>query len=321
MSESYGGRDRIAPADASAIRIRGRLAVAKRRDELKSVLFLLPSFTFLALFMIYPIGSLLYHSLTEWGGSTSRFIGLANYRHLLVDPQFWLLLRNNAVISLSVPVIIVFSVIISVCFFEKFPGWEVFRGIYFMPAIISTVVIGFLFRTMFRYVDGPVNIVLRMLGLGLLAIDWLSVGWSARLTLMIAIVWMSFGTANLIMLAGLSQYPSSIFESSIIDGASWLKRVVFIYIPLLRPTIQFYLVTSVIWTFSGMFGLIFPLTNGGPGYETTTLDYIIYLKAFSGINELGTGSAIATILMMILLILTFLYIRVSDRDMSWSGTA
>jgi multiple sugar transport system permease protein len=302
----------------------GYLSKRKRiygTEEWKSILFILVPAAFLAVFLVYPVLSLVYHSFTEWGGAASEFVGLQNYKTMFSETQFWGMMRNNAVFTLAVPITMGIAIVVSSWFFERFPGWKFFRAVYFIPAVISTIVIGYLFRTMFRYGDGPVNMVLRAIGLDMLALDWLSVGWSARLTVIITMVWGGFGTACLIMMAGLLQYPVSIFESSVIDGANWIKRLIYIYIPLLKPTIEFYLVTSVIGTFGGMFSLIFPLTNGGPGYETTTLDYIIYLKTFNGINEFGAGCAIAVFLMAILLVFTYVYIRLSKADADWSGSS
>lgn len=289
-------------------------------ETYKSVLFILVPVAFLAVFLIYPVISLIFHSFTEWGGGPSTFVGLQNYITMFADSQFWGLLRNNAVFTLAVPVTMMLAIIVSTLFFERIMGWKFFRAVYFIPAVLSSIVIGYLFRTMFRYSDGSVNLFLRAIGLDVFALDWLSVGWSARLTVIITMVWGGFGTGNLIMMAGLLQYPVSIFESCIIDGANWYKRLRYIYIPLLKPTIEFYLVTSIISTFGGMFSLIYPLTGGGPGYETTTLDYIIYLKTFNGINEFGAGCAIAVFLMAILLAFTYLYIRLSKANSDWSGS-
>jgi ABC-type sugar transport system permease subunit len=114
----------------------------------------------------------------------------------------------------------------------------------------------------------------------------------------------------LILLSAMSSIDPSIFESSRLDGATWWQRMRYITVPLIAKVLAFLAVINVIYTFLSLFGLIFVLTNGGPGYETTTLDYFIFLKAFSGF-DFGQAAALALMLAVITLLLTVIQLRVA----------
>ncbi len=300
------------------MRIRQNPAMKRKRvsiediDKYRSMASIAPVVLLLAVFMVIPIFILLYHGFTKWDGLHSKFIGFDNYLSLAKSSEFWLLLRNNFIVALSVPLQIVICLVITLLLYEKVAGWKFFRGAFFFPYVFSTVVIGFLFRVFFGF-NGPLNAVLRMMKLDILAQDWLAQSGTAMGVVIFCIIWAGFGTGVLIFLAGMSSIHMSIFECSRLDGANWFQRLFYIVFPLLMPSIEFYTVTSLIATFTGMFGLIFSLTNGGPGYETTTIEYMIYLKAFIG-NEMGYASAIAAILLVLLIGLTRFQFKIMNGE-------
>lgn len=285
------------------------------KDSTKALLTLVPVFALLIGFLIYPVINLLYHSFTWWDGLNSQFIGLQNYVDLLKSPEFWLLIRNNFLLTLSIPILTVITLILALMIYEKTPGWRVFRIVFFFPYVFSTVATGFLFMNIFHF-NGPVNRVLRFLGLEKLAIEWLAHGASAIGVVILCIIWLDFGVGTIIMLSGMSTIPKSVFESAILDGTNQIQRIRYIQIPMLAKTIEFYTVTCIIWVFKGMFGLIFALTNGGPGYQTTTVEYMIYMRAFVG-SDMGSAAAIAVILLLMLIVLTRAQIYVSERSLDW----
>jgi ABC-type sugar transport system permease subunit len=281
---------------------------------------LAPMLVFVLAFTIYPLFNAVGHSFTFWDGvNPARWAGLRNYAKILSDPQFYRLVLNNVIIVASIPVQIFISLLLTVLLYERVPGWRFFRGVYFLPYVFSAVVIGYLFSTFFSY-EGPVNIVLRAMGLEGLALDWLSSGATGMFVIVLCIVWASFGQGTVIFLAGMSTVSPEIIEASRIDGAGWWRRLFSIVLPMLGRSIEFFTVTSIIWSFTGTFAFIFSLTGGGPGYETTPVDYMIYLKAFvdTGSNNMGYACALAMILFLIVLGLSRAQMRMSSAVDEWS---
>jgi multiple sugar transport system permease protein len=141
-------------------------------------------------------------------------------------------------------------------------------------------------------------------------IDWMARGSTSYIVIVIVLVWSGFGYGMLILLSAMSSIDPAIFESSRLDGANWWQRVRYITIPLIAKVLAFLAIINVIYTFLSLFGLIHVLTGGGPGYETTTIDYFIYLKAFSDF-DFGQGAALALMLAGITLVLTLIQLKVA----------
>ncbi|MFN8375586.1 MAG: sugar ABC transporter permease [Anaerolineae bacterium] len=269
---------------------------------------ILPSVLMIAGLLLYPIGYAVFISFNRTvNGIQFDWIGLDNYVRLLRDPTLFRVLLNNFLFLLAVPLVIVAALFSAALIYEEVWGWRFFRVVFFIPSVISTVVIGTLFRQLFRY-EGPVNLILETLGRE--PVDWLARGSSSVFVIILVLVWSGFGYGMLILLSAMSNIDPSIFESARLDGANWWQRIRYITVPLIAKVIAFLAVINVIYTFLSLFGLIFVLTNGGPGYETTTLDYFIYLKAFSGF-DFGQAAALALMLAAITLILTLIQLRVA----------
>jgi ABC-type sugar transport system permease subunit len=121
--------------------------------------------------------------------------------------------------------------------------------------------------------------------------------------IVLALVWSGFGFQSLLLLAGLTSINPAVFEAAAIDGAGWWRRLWSITLPNIRKVLGFVFIINILFTFSGLFGFIFVITAGGPGYETTTIDYLVYLRAFSS-NNLGSGAALAVVLFLFIGLLT-----------------
>jgi multiple sugar transport system permease protein len=284
----------------------------KKTDNLNALLSVAPMLVLILAFTVYPVFSALMYSFTKWNGVEATLIWLRNYRQIITDIQFWRLLLNNLIFILSVPLQIVIALVITVLLYEKIAGWKFFRALFFLPNVLSSVVIGWIFRQAFMY-EGPVNEVLRRLHLDFLALDWLSNGPSAMFVIISSVVWTNFGYGVLIFLAGMSTITPSILEAALIDGANWVQKVVHIVLPMLARVIEFFSITTIIWIFTGLFGYIFAITNGGPGYATTPLEYMIYLKAFKAGSQMGYACALAVILLLITFAISRLQMFVTER--------
>jgi multiple sugar transport system permease protein len=273
----------------------------KKKDTIFCYAAIAPVIILLIVFMAIPILSVLYHSFTLWDGLNVKFIGLENYISLFTSKDFWYILENNIIYLISVPLIVVLSLMIAVLIYEGIPGWKFFRAIFFLPYVLSAVVVGYLFRSLFAY-GGPINIVLKAIGLGEFAVDWLASRPTAILVIIIAILWTQFGYGMLVYLAGMSSISPSVLEASRIDGANWWQRFFHIVVPMLLRTTEFLVILNTIFVFTSLFDYIFTITRGGPGYDTTPLNYWVYTKAFRA-NEMGFACTIAMVLFVLLIII------------------
>jgi ABC-type sugar transport system permease subunit len=300
---------------------RNALRTPPTRRQLRqrqAILSVLPVIVVLLAIRAYPIVTAAAKSLTNWNGLfTSDFVGLANYVRLLKGAVFWKLVRNNFVLLLNVPIQVFLGLVVAVLLHERVWGWRFFRSLYYIPQIISAVIIGYLFRTLFS-MDGPVNIVAGRLGLMPIPLEWLGDTATALGVIVFCLVWSSLGWMAIVFMGGLSAIPDSVFEAARIDGAGFWRRTFQVAVPMLARVLEYAVMLSVVWTFTGLFPFIFSLTRGGPGYETTTLDYMIYIKSFvSGVN-LGEACAIAVLLLVIILALTVVEMKATSAVEDWS---
>lgn len=275
-------------------------------------LCILPALLILLLVRALPIVTVISRSFTNWDGLYQKdFIGLKNYRLLFESGMFMNLFKNNMYLLLSVPLQIIIGLIVAVLLYEHVPGWQVFRAIYYVPQIISLVILGYLFKTMFG-LEGPFNQILTNLGLSNLACDWLLNRETALPVMVFCVTWYSIGWQTIVILGGMSSIDTSVFEAARLDGANFWQRTFKIVLPMIVSVITYCVVMAVIWTFTSLFSLIYSMTDGGPGFETMTLDYFIYNKAFQRGNQLGYACAASVLLLLIVLIITAIEMRISD---------
>ncbi|MCF7943331.1 MAG: sugar ABC transporter permease [Spirochaetia bacterium] len=289
-----------------------------RKKDIREGLFsILPAMAIVLSVRAYPVVAAFLKSFTDWDGMfKNSFIGFRNYSYLLSSGDFWVLIRNTMIVLINVPLQIFVGIAVAVLLFEKSLGWKFFRAVYYLPQVISMVVVGYLFAIFFSYY-GPINAVLRMVNLDRMAIEWLGSGITALPIIILCLVWINIGWQGIIMLGGLSAIDSSLFDAAKLDGVSYFQRLAYIYFPLLVRVIEYSMIISIVWSFTGLFPIIFSITSGGPGYQTTTIDYMIYLKAFVVGNRLGEACALAMILLAIVMILTRLQMYISDKRDNW----
>ena len=290
-------------------------AVAPRRRKRSrvpwfSLAAIAPAIIIVSLFTLLPLVWAVRTSFERNNGVRSRWVGLENYRRLLGDSQFWDILLNNVIFLLAVPGVLTLALIAAALIYEQVPGHRIFRFVLFVPTIISTVVVGILFRAFFA-LHGPVNRLIELFGAA--PVDWLGEGSTAMFVIILALVWGGFGYGMVVLLAGMSSIDPSLHEAARIDGARWSQRVRLITLPLIARPIRFVSVLNVSYTFTSLFGYIFVMTSGGPGFETTTLDYFVYNRAFVA-SQFGMAAALGLILLSIVLVLTVIQFRVTRVD-------
>lgn len=293
---------------------RGHRAAWRRQDKITGLLAVAPALVVVLGFMIYPILFALFISFNIFDGISYKWVGLQNYTNLLTDPMVHQIFLTNLKFLISVPLVIFVSIVVAVLLFERVRGWKYFRVIYFLPSVLSTVVIGIMFRSAFAY-SGPFNSIL--VALGGHPVDFFTDTNLAIFVIVLALIWAGFGYSGLLILSGLAAVNTEVFEASALDGAGWWQRLWFITMPSIRRVLGFVLIINVLYTFTSLFGFIFVITSGGPGYGTTTVDYLIFLKAFSSGSDMGAGAALAVMLFLLIGLLTFVqakFFKITDED-------
>jgi ABC-type sugar transport system permease subunit len=283
-----------------------------RRKHRAGILMSIPAVVVVLALLVIPIGQAVYYSMTDWNGITSTWIGPRAYVDALRDPTFWRVIENNALLLLSVPFAIGIPLIIATLLNEHVRGWRIFRSVYFLPTAISWVVIGVVAVQFFAY-NGLLNHLLRVFGLGSVKTDMLASQQTALLALAMTFVWSMIGTNTIIFLTGMATLDPSLLEAARVDGLKNRQIFIHVTLPLLKRFVQFSFVITVISCFSALFSLIFVMTNGGPGYGTTTLEFFVYQSAFS-LGQFGTAALYGIILFVIMITVGLVQLKVIRPD-------
>lgn len=276
-------------------------------------LFISPFFVLFTIFLLYPFGYSIYISMNEWGGGGEKtFVGGQNYSDLFRDDTFWQSMWNSVLMFfMYVPPMLLLAVILAIFLNQswmKYRGF--FRTAFFVPNITSVVALSFVFLILMNRQDGLFNTLLS--GLGLSGIPWLEDPMWARFSVALLVLYRWTGYNMLLMLAGLQNIPQDMYESARVDGASAWQNFRHITVPLLRRIIVFCTILSTIGTFS-LFAEPFILTRGGPLEATLTPVLLLYRESFQNFN-FGYSSAIAVCFFALMMVLTFLQLRLDEKD-------
>lgn len=289
----------------------------RKAEAIQGYLSIIPALVIMLFIRFYPIAEAIYRSFTNWDGLYKHdWVGLKNYIDIFTNSPFWTLLRNSFVLMISVPLQIFIGLLIAVLLYEEIAGWRFFRAIIYIPQIISAVIIGYLFRIAFG-LDGPINVILRNIGLKVLAGEWLGNTATALFVLVFCLTWFSIGWQAVVILGGMTKISPSIIESANLDGANFWQRTFLVIVPMIARTIEYGAIMSIVWTFTGTFAFIYSITYGGPGYETSTIDYMIYTKFYQAGANFGFATALAVVLLIIILVLTVAEMRFTNTVSDW----
>lgn len=270
--------------------------------------FTLPFVAIFLGFSVYPLVFTARLSFTNWHGTgTAAWVGWDNYAYLLTNSAFWGSLANSAVLwALIVPVQILLSITVAVLLNSarvKLRG--MYRVAFIVPFITPLVAVAQIWVVMFDQQYGAVNALLGMTGLP--DIGWLTSSAWAKPTLALLFGWKTTGFVVIILLSGLQSIDGSLYEASELDGASRIRQLWSITIPLLRRTLMFAVVLQTLAVFQ-MFAEPFVVTQGGPYASTTTAGYFLYNHITRG--DLGTGAANSFLLVVLVMILSLSFVRV-----------
>jgi multiple sugar transport system permease protein len=277
----------------------------KHREWLAAALFIAPDalglLVFLGVPMVLALG-LGFFQVSGFGGYA--FAGLANYKQMLSDPLFLNSLEVTVVYVVAFVVgLFVTSLGLALLVKQKMPFVGVFRSMFFVPNVVSLVVVGLVWQFMLTDNIGVVNRALRAVGIG--SVSWLGNPRFALATVVVVSIWFFMGYYMIIFLAGLQEIPQEYYDAAKVDGARSWHTFWNITWPLLKPTSFFVLLVSTITGMAGLqaFDLIYVMTKGGPANSTSLGVYYIYEQAFQ-FNNYGYAAAMASFLVLVLLVST-----------------
>ncbi|WP_153394447.1 carbohydrate ABC transporter permease [Ornithinicoccus halotolerans] len=273
------------------------------------VLLVAPAVLVVVALRIVPLVMGANYSLTGDGADNGAFVGLANYRTLLDDPVFRTALRNVGLLLVALPVAVSVPGILATFLFLRVPGHRLYRSVYFFPVVLSPVIIGAIFNVVLSF-DGPANQLL--VRLGMQPVDWLGDGSIAMLTVIAVHIWATFGMALVIFMAGFATVDQSLLDAARVDGANLPQTVWHVIIPELSQTIQFVFVTTMIGMLTGMFGLLYIMTAGGPGGATYLPELYIWVQQ-GQMNRPALASAASMVLFVFMLVVGFAQLRIIKR--------
>lgn len=279
-------------------------------------LYILPVFLFLAVFTYYAMAFNIKTSLYEWNGVSADklFVGVKNYAKLVKDPYFRLALKNTAIyFIITIPVQAVLGFILAYCFtYTKVFGKGLVRSIIFFPNVLALVVIGTAFNQMYNFQNGFLNETLRGMGLGSLAIDWTGNPKTALFAVILANVYTYVGFSMTLYITGLLSVPKEVMEAAKVDGASNLRMVRHITLPLLTSTHVTVIILGIVGTLK-TFDIVWLITQGGPARKSemlTTMLYRSYILEFKA----GYASAISVVILLIALFLAGINLYIQRRN-------
>lgn len=278
----------------------------KKFDKV-AFMFIAPAFILFTVFVIIPTVSSVYYSFTSWDGISEdiKFIGLANYKEIFTSARFGNAMKNTAVLTVFISI---FENVIALAFALMVDnvrwGKNFFRSAFYIPVLISGIVSGFIWKIMYNYNFGTFNSLLQGIGLGDYKQDWL--GNTALTLLMIGLVliWKGAGYYMIIYLASLQGVPTELIEAAEIDGANAWQRFKSITVPLISGAFTINFTLSLIKGLK-VFDEINVMTDGGPGFTSETLVYLLYKVGFNEGRQ-GFGTAVGIMLLFIIIILNTL---------------
>lgn len=269
----------------------------KRRKE--PTVFVVPAFMIYTLLLVVPILLAIFFSFNKWNGITEmEFVGLKNYIDLLQDKRLHDAVANTVIIAVSVVVgVNVFGLGAAILVKQPCARNKVFRTIIFIPFVLSSVAIAFVWKSIFSY-NGVLNSILTALG----HVDWIG-NWmgkkgGAMVCIILVEIWRMLGYHMMIYLAALQTVPAELYESCIVDGGNAWHKLRHVTLPMILPASSVSILMSIINELR-IYDTVKIMTDGGPGYDTETIVYNIVVQGFSN-NMVGYASAIAVALFLVL---------------------
>lgn len=287
------------------------------KDSTQAFLMLLPMLLGFLTFTYIPIFYILRYAFFKFNGFDASFNGIENFVRVFTrDTSFWESLFNTLILSagklaIEIPLALVLAVLLN----QKLKGTGFFRVTLYLPAIMSTAIIGLVFSLMFATYNGVINGMLQDIGLISRPINWFGNKWSAMTVLGIASIWNNVGVNMIFFLMALQNIPKELYECANIDGASVIRRFFSITLPMIGPIFQVVLLMAIVGSIK-VSDLVLASTNGQPGGSTeVVMTYIFkYFFGYSGrAVEIGYASAMSIVTGLFLGMITFVYMKATKK--------
>lgn len=291
---------------------RKKMALSKKQNIMGWV-FLTPAVLLICWMSFYPMIKALFLSFQTGIGKDMEWVGFYNYKRMFQDPVFVQALKNNFFyLIIQVPVMLVLALILASMLNNKHLRCKgLFRTMIFLPCATSLVSYSMIFRSLFA-VDGFINSVLVKLGILNTGYNFLGYPTSARLVIIIALIWRWTGYNMVFYLSGLQNIEYSVYEAAKIDGASPFQTFWRITCPLLKPTILLTAIMSINGTLQ-LFDESWNLTFGGPANASITMSHYIYNMSFKYVPNFGYAAAMSYVILILVAILAFCQMKVGDK--------
>lgn len=299
--------------------------IIKNRNQFYPYLFILPAFVIFTVFFVYPCASSFYLSFTDWDGvaQVKNFIGFRNFISAFTNKDIFSVFPNTFYYAiLNTLLINFFSFFLALALNRSSALTNILRVVYYVPIILSGIVVGFVFQQIFAPVFkvetmqmGALNGLLHLLGLDSLMHNWLGEKATAMNCVLLVSLWQYLGFHALIYFANMQSIPKDLYEAADIDGVKTFQKLRYITWPMLAPALTINLTLLTIGSLK-VFDLMYSLTKGGPGGTTKVIGLAIYEQAFY-LRKVGYGSALSVILAVIVFIITILlniYLRKREVD-------
>ncbi|MDF2836851.1 MAG: sugar transporter permease [Paenibacillus sp.] len=273
-----------------------------KRSKLAIFIGLFPALLIYLGIAIVPIGLSLYYSLMDWNGiGAKEFAGLDNYVRMFQSDTFWLSVKNNLIIMVTglvgqLPLGLLMALLLN----KGLKGSGFFRTVGFMPVVISSVMVSLIWGMIYNTEYGLLNNFLAFVGLESWQQNWLSDPKWSILSISVAYIWQNVGLYMVMFLAALQNISDEVNEAAELDGATGLKRTLYVTIPMIRATLMVTVVYSISNSFR-VFDLIQVLTGGGPAHQTEVMTIHMYSSAFVNL-EYGYGSAVSIMILLFSLV-------------------
>ena len=280
----------------------------------KGFYFVLPTLIIYGIFLIYPMLSAFHYSFYKWNMiSESKYVGLKHYIRMFGDRRFWnSYLTTFHFTFISIFIIIILSFLLALLFQEKIMLKNIFQSSIFVPVILTMVAIAVVWQFMFQSTGVLSNIFLDIFGIN---IKWLTSKSVAPYSMILVNVWKITGYYMIIFIAGLLNIPSIYYEAAKVDGTSYLQRLFYITIPLMKNTFILAFVSGVIFSFAA-FPQQYVMTEGGPARSTEVLALLIYKQAFE-FTKFGYSSAISVAFFLTLLVFSLIQFRIFQSESNY----
>jgi multiple sugar transport system permease protein len=285
----------------------------ERGATLTAYAMVAPNLLLIGVFLLVPlVWGLVMAFQAKRSFGPGRWSGLDNLTRLVGDDVFWRALLNTLVFTVAtVPASVGLGLALALLMDRALPGRGVFRTIVYLPIAVSTLVTSLVGLLLFDESVGMINGLLVDAGLG--PVSWQTDGRLAMLTVVLMTLWTRIGFSMLVYLAALQDVDREVLEAAQVDGAGPAARVRHVVVPWLRPTTFFLVVINLIWSFQ-VFDVVYVMTNGGPGYDTTMLVTYAYDEGFGAARNFGYGATVGLVLFVLTLAVTLFQVRVNRKS-------